>query len=215
MLGLHLGGIPEHSRVFRWGRGRVADGSPRAAGHTPPAMRARFGSIAGAVLLAAAGAAACAAPRPPLGESAQPTARDSVSPTPSPTAPAPRLTYNPAQWPDPLDAAWLGGTWALVAAVPGPQLEPNRYFLDFGRKVLVTDEAGEPLTWAGGLESVEWSDPHGTWTVHLDAPEPCGKATYSVTIRGGLLFIPIEESCRERFGILVHDAWNRPIPGPT
>ncbi len=99
--------------------------------------------------------------------------------------------------------------------MPGPQLEPVRYFLDFGREILVTDEAGEPLAWAGRLESVEWSDPRGTWTVKLRAPEPCGKATYSVTIKGGLLFIPIEEACRERFGILVHDAWNRPIPKPT
>jgi hypothetical protein len=176
------------------------------------AMRARFaGSIAGAVLLAAA----CTAPRPPDAGSAPPTARESAAPSPSPTRPAPLLTYNPAQWPDPLDAQWLGGTWSLVAAVPGPQTEPVRYFLDFGREVLVTDEEGQPLTWAGGLESVEWSDPRGTWTVQLDAPEPCGKATYSVTIKGGLLFIPIDESCRERFGILVIDAWNRPIPGPT
>lgn len=175
-------------------------------------MRARFaGSIAGAVFLAAA----CAAPRPADLASTPPTAQDSSALSPSPTRPAPLLTYNPAQWPDPLDAEWLGGTWSLVAAVPGPQVEPVRYFLDFGREVLVTDEDGEPLTWAGGLESVEWSDPRGTWTVQLDAPEPCGKATYSVTIKGGLLFIPIEESCRERFGILVVDAWSRPIPGPT
>ena len=175
-------------------------------------MRGRLaGSIVGVVLLAAA----CAAPKPPDTSSNPATVRDSVPPNPSPTVPAPRLTYNPAQWPDPLDAQWLGGTWSLVAAVPGPQIEPVRYFLDFGREVLVTDEDGEPLRWAGGLESVEWSDPRGTWTVKLDAPEPCGRATYSVTIKSGLLFIPIDESCRERFGILVVDAWNRPVPPPT
>ena len=78
------------------------------------------------------------------------------------------------------------------------------------------DEKGRPLTWAGGLESVEWSDPHGTWTVKLEAPEPCGEATYSVTIKGGLIFVPLDESCRERFGILVNDAWMRPgvVPSP-
>jgi hypothetical protein len=175
-------------------------------------MRAGFaGSIVGVVVLAAA----CAAPRPAVNTPGPPAAVATSAPTASPSPPAPRLTYNPAQWPDPLDPAWLGGTWVLVAAVPGPQLEPDRYFLDFGREVLVIDEEGNPLTWAGGLASVEWSDPRGTWTVKLDAPEPCGKATYSVTIKGGLLFIPLEESCRERFGILVHDAWNRPIPQPT
>lgn len=182
-------------------------------------MRARFGSIAGAVLLAAACASAfaagCAAPRPASNTPAPPTAGESVPPMPSPSRFAPLLTYNPAQWPDPLDPEWLGGTWSLVAAVPGPQVQPNRYFLDFGREVLVTDEDGEPLAWAGGLESVEWSDPRGTWTVRLDAPAPCGTATYSVTIKGGLLFIPIEEACRERFGILVNDAWHRPVPNPT
>jgi hypothetical protein len=99
--------------------------------------------------------------------------------------------------------------------VPGPQLEPDRYFLDFGREVLVVDEDGSPLTWLGGLDSVEWSDPRGAWRVRLDAPAPCGPATYTVTIAGGLVFIPIEESCRERFGILVLDAWNRPRPTPT
>ena len=172
-------------------------------------MRARFaGSIVGAAILAAA----CAAPHPTPPDSPPPAAAGSIAPSPSPTQRAPLLTYNPAQWPDPLDAAWLGGTWLLIAAVPGPQVEPNRYFLDFGRKVLVTDEDGNPLTWAGGLESVEWSDPHGTWTVKLQAPEPCGRATYSVTIKGGLLFLPIEEPCRERFGILVNDAWMRPPP---
>ena len=177
-------------------------------------MRARLaGPIAGALAAAVFVAAACTAPRP--ASPAPQAAGESSRPSPSASPPAPRLTYNPAQWPDPLDAQWLGGTWALVAAVPGPQQEPLRYFLDFGRVVLVTDEAGEPLAWAGGLAKVEWSDPRGTWTVELDAPEPCGKATYSVTIKGGLLFIPIEESCRERFSILVRDAWNRPIPKPT
>jgi hypothetical protein len=176
-------------------------------------MRVRHAAmIAGAVLLAAA----CAAPRPVANTANPPAAAgDSVAATPSASPPVPRLTYNPAQWPDPLDAEWLGGTWALVAAVPGPQIEPNRYFLDFGKDVLVTDEEGEPLEWVGRLASVEWSDPRGTWTVKLEAPEPCGEATYSVTIKGGLLFIPIEESCRERFGILVHDAWNRPVPAAT
>lgn len=181
-------------------------------------MRARFAaSIGGRVVLAAACAAiatACAAPRPSVVTSPNQAGR-TVPPILTPSPPAPRLTYNPAQWPDPLDIQWLGGTWALVAAVPGPQQEPARYFLDFGHEVLVTDGAGEPLTWAGGLASVEWSDPRGTWTVKLEAPEPCGKATYSVTVKGGLLFIPIDESCRERFGILVHDAWNRPVPDPT
>ena len=192
------------------------EGTLARAGHTAPAMRSRFaGPIAGALAAAVCLAAACTAPRPSLHSPSPLAAGETLAPTPSPSPPAPRLTYNPAQWPDPLDAQWLGGTWALVAAVPGPQQEPVRYFLDFGRDVLVTDEAGEPLAWAGGLASVEWSDPRGTWTVQLDAPEPCGKATYSVTIKGGLLFIPIEESCRERFGILVIDAWNRPIPSPT
>ena len=200
-------------------------GTAGAAGHTARAMRARFArSIAGSVLavagraavLAACGviATACAAPGP-TDISRPPPAGRTVGPTLSPSPPAPRLTYNPAQWPDPLDGQWLGGTWSLVAAVPGPQTEPVRYVLDFGSEVLVTDAAGEPLVWAGGLASVEWSDPRGTWTVKLDAPAPCGKATYSVTINGGLLFIPIDESCRERFGILVLDAWNRPVPQPT
>ncbi|HET9850961.1 MAG TPA: hypothetical protein VFP56_00480 [Candidatus Limnocylindrales bacterium] len=173
-------------------------------------MRGRF---AGSIVAAAILAAACTAPHPVPPGSRPPAAAGSSAP--SPTRRAPLLTYNPAQWPDPLDAAWLGGTWQLVAAVPGPQIEPNRYYLDFGREVLVTDEDGNPLAWAGGLESVEWSDPHGTWTVKLDAPEPCGHATYSVTIKGGLLFLPIEESCRERFGILVNDAWMRPRPAPS
>lgn len=175
--------------------------------------------MAGAVLLAGACLAAitsgCAAPRPAANTPGPRIGGDSIGPAPSASPPAPLLTYNPSQWPDPLDPEWLGGTWALVAAVPGPQTEPNRYFLDFGREVLVTDGDGEPLAWAGRLESVEWSDPRGTWTVRLDAPAPCGKAMYSVTIKGGLLFIPIEEACRERFGILVNDAWNRPIPNPT
>ena len=184
-------------------------GAPDADRHTAPTMRARFaGSIVGAAILAAA----CAGPHPAPAESRPPAAAGSAAPSPSPTQRAPLLTYNPAQWPDPLDDAWLGGTWLLIAAVPGPQVEPNRYYLDFGRKVLVTDEDGNPLTWAGGLESVEWSDPHGIWTVRLQAPEPCGGATYSVTIKGGLLFLPIEEPCRERFGILVNDAWMRPPP---
>lgn len=184
-------------------------GARDADGHTAPTMRVRFaGSFVGAAILAAA----CAAPHPTPPDSQPPAAAGSIAPSPSPTQRAPLLTYNPAQWPDPLDAAWLGGTWLLIAAVPGPQVEPNRYFLDFGRRVLVTDEDGNPLTWAGGLESVEWSDPHGTWTVKLQAPEPCGRATYSVTIKGGLLFLPIEEPCRERFGILVNDAWMRPPP---
>ena len=179
-------------------------------------MRARFaGSIGGAMLVVTVVATACTAPRPSDDTTVPRAAGESVAPTATASPPAPRLTYNPAQWPDPLDAQWLGGTWALVAAVPGPQTEPLRYFLDFGREVLVTDGDGEPIEWAGGLASVEWSDPRGTWTVKLDAPAPCGKATYSVTIKGGLLFIPIEESCRERFGILVHDAWNRPVPQPT
>jgi hypothetical protein len=195
----------------RWGLAALRC-PPDAEGHTAPTMRARFaGSIVGAAILAAA----CAAPHPTPPSSQPPAAAGSFAPNPSPTRRAPLLTYNPAQWPDPLDAAWLGGTWLLIAAVPGPQIEPNRYFLDFGRKVLVTDEDGDPLTWAGGLESVEWSDPHGIWTVKLAAPEPCGRATYSVTIKGGLLFLPIEESCRERFGILVNDAWMRPRPAPT
>jgi hypothetical protein len=76
----------------------------------------------------------------------------------------------------------------------------------------VTDEDGKPLTWLGGLQSIEWSDPRGSWTVHLTAPAPCGDATYSVTIKGGLLFTPIDERCRERFGILVVDAWSRVKP---
>lgn len=184
-----------------------------ATGHTAPTMRARFaGTIVVAVLLTAA----CTAPRPTPSTSKPPAAAGSIAPSASPSPPAPRLTYNPAQWPDPLDPAWLGGTWLLIAAVPGPQIEPNRYFLDFGREILVTDEKGRPLTWAGGLESVEWSDPHGTWTVKLEAPEPCGEATYSVTIKGGLIFVPLDESCRERFGILVNDAWMRPgaVPSP-
>jgi hypothetical protein len=194
--------------------------------HTAAAMRARFaGSVGGRVLsvagraavLAACGllAMGCASPRPSTIGPGPLSAGETFGQPATATPPAPRLTYNPAQWPNPLDAEWLGGTWALVAAVPGPDQEPVRYFLDFGREVLVTDEGGEPITWAGGLESVEWSDPRGTWTVKLDAPAPCGKATYSVTIKGGLLFIPIEESCRERFGILVRDAWNRPVPPPT
>lgn len=176
--------------------------------HTAPTMAARFAlSIAGAVVVAAA----CAAPRP-VPSAPRTTTGPAVGPLPSPTRLAPLLTYNPAQWPDPLDAEWLGGTWMLIAAVPGPQIEPARYYLDFGQEVLVTAEDGKPLTWAGGLESVEWSDPRGTWTVRLRAPEPCGRATYSVTIRGGLIFVPIDESCRERFGILVNDAWMRPQP---
>jgi len=188
------------------------DGAVDCNGHTARTMRAWFaGSIAGVVLLAAA----CTAPHPTRDTSDRPAAAASVAPSPTPTRAAPRLTYNAAQWPDPLDPQWLGGTWLLVAAVPGPQIEPVRYFLDFGREVLVTDEDGKPLAWAGGLESVEWSDPHGTWTVKLRAPEPCGRATYSVTVRGGLLFAPIEESCRERFGILVVDAWMRPRPAPS
>lgn len=194
--------------------------------HTAPAMRARFpGSVGGRVLsvagraavLAACGllAMGCASPRPsPIGPGPLSAGETFAQPATA-TPPAPRLTYNPAQWPNPLDAEWLGGTWSLVAAVPGPEQEPVRYFLDFGREVLVTDAEGGPITWAGGLTSVEWSDPRGTWTVKLDAPEPCGDATYSVTIKGGLLFIPIEESCRERFGILVRDAWNRPVPPPS
>jgi hypothetical protein len=157
----------------------------------------------------------CASPRPSAIGPGPRSANETFGQPATVSPPAPRLTYNPAQWPDPLDAQWLCGTWALVAAVPGPEQEPVRYFLDFGREVLVTDEDGEPITWAGGLASVEWSDPRGTWTVKLDAPAPCGEATYSVTIKGGLLFIPIEESCRERFGILVRDAWNRPVPPPS
>lgn len=181
--------------------------------HTAPTMRVRLaGSIVGVAIVGVAIlAAACAAPRPVANTPDPASGRQSRPPGPSPTRPEPLLTYNPAQWPDPLDAQWLGGQWMLVAAVPGPQVEPARYYLDFGRKVLVTDQMGKPLTWAGGLESVEWSDPRGTWTVRISAPEPCGSATYSVTIKGGLLFVPIDESCRERFGILVNDAWFRPI----
>lgn len=175
-------------------------------------MRVRLaGSIAGAALLAVA----CAAPVPEPPSSSPPVAAASgrsIAPPASPSPPAPRLTYNPAQWPDPLDPQWLGGKWLLIAAAPAPRIEPLRYFLDFGRKVLVTDESGKPLTWLGGLETVEWSDPRGTWTVRVAAPDPCGDATYSVTIKGGLLFSPIEESCRERFGILVVDAWIRQPP---
>jgi hypothetical protein len=171
-------------------------------------MRVRLaGSIAGAALLTVACAAP--APEPP---SSQPVAAASGATQRPPETPSPRLTYNPAQWPDPLDPQWLGGRWLLVAAAPAPRIEPLRYFLDFGRKVLVTDESGKPLTWLGGLASVEWSDPRGTWTVRIAAPEPCGAATYSVTVKGGLLFAPIEESCRERFGILVVDAWMRQPP---
>jgi hypothetical protein len=193
-------------------RSGVVRGAADLAGHTAPTMRAWFArSIVGAMLLVAA----CAAPHPTPPGSEPPAAAGSIEPSPSGTPRAPLLTYNPAQWPDPLDTAWLGGEWLLVAAVPGPRIEPVRYFLDFGREILVTDEDGNPLTWAGGLESVEWSDPHGTWTVKLHAPEPCGRATYSVTIRGGLIFVPLEESCRERFGILVNDAWMRPRPAPS
>lgn len=195
----------------------VRSGPPDGAGHTAPTMRARLdGSIAGAVVLTAALltvpllSAACAAPIQEASQTPPAAAAGSLPPTPPP--PAPRLTYNPAQWPNPLDPQWLGGRWMLIAAAPAPRIEPLRYFLDFGQKILVTDEDGKPLTWLGGVRSVEWSDPRGTWTVHLTAPEPCGDATYSVTIRGGLLFAPIDESCRERFGVLVVDAWSRVQP---
>ena len=79
----------------------------------------------------------------------------------------------------------------------------------------MTDEAGKPLTWVGKLESVEWSDPRGSWTVQLSATERCARATYSVTIKNGLLFAPLQESCRDRFGILVVDAWIRQQPAAT
>ena len=175
-------------------------------------MRVRLaGSIAAAVVLAGACTSHVIEPT----NSQRPAAAGSVVPAASVSPPAPRLTYNPAQWPDPLDDEWLGGKWLLIAAAPAPRIEPLRYFLDFGEKILVTDETGKPLAWLGGLESVEWSDPRGTWTVRLSAPDPCGDATYSVTIKGGLIFTPIEERCRERFGVLVVDAWIRQQPDPT
>jgi hypothetical protein len=175
-------------------------------------MRARLaGSIAVAMLLMAACTAHLSEPT----RTGPPSAAGSRAPAPSASPPAPHLTYNPAQWPDPLDPQWLGGRWLLIAAAPAPRIEPVRYFLDFGQKVLVTDENGKPLTWLGTLASIEWSDPRGTWTVRLTAPDPCGSATYSVTIKGGLLFTPIEESCRERFGVLVVDAWMRLQPGAS
>ena len=186
-------------------RVRLAGSIARAA------STARAASIAGAVLLTVA----CTAPIPEP-KTAPPAAAGSQVPALSPSAPAPRLTYNPAQWPDPLDPQWLGGSWLLIAAAPAPRIEPLRYTLDFQRDVLVVDEKGKPLTWLGRLESVEWSDPRGTWTVRIAAPEPCGDATYSVTIRGVLRFVPIEESCRESIAILMVDSWIRQQPGaPT
>ena len=176
------------------------------------AMRVRLaGSIAGVLFVSVA----CTAPLPEPDRSQPPAAAGSPVAAASASPPAPRLTYNPAQWPDPLDNQWLGGKWLLIAAAPAPRIKPLRYHLDFASDPIVTDEAGKPLTWVGKLESVEWSDPRGSWTVQLSATERCARATYSVTIKNGLLFAPLQESCRDRFGILVVDAWIRQQPAAT